>query len=90
MRHNKRKIKLCWNIPNKDHCNFDKAYVNFLEILFIASRPNAPLDDKPILAIDDQIDLPIAIKIILQMCDYVFRMIDKRTPAYVVDGIKRV
>jgi hypothetical protein len=50
----------------------------------MASRPN----DKPILAIDDQIDLPITIRIMFQMHGYIVRMIDKRMPDYVVDGRK--
>jgi hypothetical protein len=77
VKHNKQKIKL-WNIPNKAHCSFDKFCINFPNILFMASRPN----DKPILAIDDQIDLPITIRIMLQMHGYIVRMIDKRMPDY--------
>jgi hypothetical protein len=90
VKHSKQKIKLCWNIPSKDHCSFDKICINFFDTLFIASRPKGSLNDKPKLTIDDQVDLPIAIKIMLQMCRYLVRTIDKGVPDYVVDGRKKV
>jgi hypothetical protein len=70
VKYNNQKIKFSWDIPSKEHCSFDKVFINFPDMLSMASCPYSSLNDKAILLVDDQIDLLITIKIMFQTCGY--------------------
>jgi CheY-like chemotaxis protein len=87
VKHNNQKIKFSWDIPSKEHCSFDKVFINFPDMQSMASCPYPSLDDKPIFLVDDQIEVLITIKIMLQTCGYVVNAFND--PLQTLDHFRR-
>lgn len=71
MKQHNQKIKFSWDIPSQEHTSFDKVLIDYPDMQpENLDTPCPSWDDKTILLVDDQIDVPITIKTMLQTCGY--------------------
>jgi hypothetical protein len=70
MKKHNQKIKFSWDIPNKELHSFDKTFINSHDIQPSNLYTSSPSwGEKTVLLIDDQIEVLVTLKAMLQGCD---------------------